>query len=392
MLRGLVIVLMALDHARDYLHNVAFAFDPLDPAQTTPLIFATRWITHLCAPTFLLLAGVSASLQLDKGKTKPALTRLLLTRGVWLIALELTIISFGWSFGFPYVVFLQVIWAIGWSMIVLAGLIWLPRAAVFAVGILVVAGHNLLDPATPQQFGAAGVVWMALHEGGPLFVGGKPVALFAYPILPWVGVIALGYGLGQLFAAPPERRDRMLLALGIGMLVLFALLRSLTQFGEPVASTTIGPFGALQSWQDQPTTARTVMAFLNVQKYPPSLLFILATLGAIFTLWPLLPRLKGAPARVLATFGAVPFLFYVVHVYVVHMLAFLANAAAGNSTAGLFNWMANIFLAPQLFAGSGFAIAGVYAGWVAVLVILYPLCARWAALKRTRRDWWLSYL
>ena len=303
MLRGLVIVLMALDHARDYLHNVAFAFDPLDPAQTTPLIFATRWITHLCAPTFLLLAGVSASLQLDKGKTKPALTRLLLTRGVWLIALELTIISFGWSFGFPYVVFLQVIWAIGWSMIVLAGLIWLPRAAVFAVGILVVAGHNLLDPATPQQFGAAGVVWMALHEGGPLFVGGKPVALFAYPILPWVGVIALGYGLGQLFAAPPERRDRMLLALGIGMLVLFALLRSLTQFGEPVASTTIGPFGALQSWQDQPTTARTVMAFLNVQKYPPSLLFILATLGAIFTLWPLLPRLKGAPARVLATFG-----------------------------------------------------------------------------------------
>lgn len=391
-LRGLVIVLMALDHVRDYFHVGAFTANPLDPDTTTPWLYVTRWITHLCAPTFVLLAGVSAALQQERGKSLGALSRLLATRGVWLIVLELTVLSFGWSFGFPYPIFLQVIWAIGWSMLALAALVWAPRGVVFAIGLAIVAGHNLLDPVSPQQFGDAALVWNFLHEGGPIFVGETPIGLFAYPVLPWIGVIALGYGIGGVFSAPPERRDLGLLLAGLAMLAAFALLRWFELYGNPSVEAAGGPFGGEGSWRAQETPTAAAMVFFDVSKYPPSLQFLLATLGAVFTLWPLLARLRGASAGVLSTFGAVPFFFYVLHIYLVHALAIAANAAMGRDVSGMFNYMLNVFVAPERLQGLGFSLPWVYVAWIVALALLYPLCRWFAALKARRRDWWLSYL
>jgi uncharacterized membrane protein len=390
MLRGLVIVLMALDHCRDYFHAGAFTFNPLDPTQTTPWIYVTRWITHLCAPTFVLLAGVSAYLQFAKGKTAPQLSMFLLTRGLWLIVLEVTVLSFGWSFGFPYALFMQVIWAIGWSMIALAALVWLPRMAVLAIGIAIIAGHNLLDPVTAQSFGQFSLLWTFVHEGGPVFVGQQPIGLIAYPALPWIGIIALGYGMGALFTSEPAKRDRNLLLIGLAMLAAFVVLRWFMAYGDPQFAA--GPEAVARDWREQSSIGAAIMVFFDVQKYPPSLQFTLVTLGAVFTFWPLLSRLRGPIASVLNTFGAVPFFFYVLHIYLVHTLAIAANAAAGKPIAGQFNYMLNVFTQPQLFEGAGFSLPWVYVAWIVVLAILYPLCRYWQGLKQRRRDWWLSYL
>lgn len=393
MLRGLVIVLMALDHVRDYFFlGGGFTVNPLDPEQTTPWLYVTRWITHLCAPTFVLLAGVSSYLQLAKGKTQRQLSVLLLMRGLWLIALELTVLSFGWAFAFPYPLFMQVIWAIGWSMIALAALIWLPRMAVLAVGVVIVAGHNLLDPIAPAQFGALSILWQLVHEGGPIFAGDQPVGLAAYPILPWMGVIALGYGMGALFASPPHQRDRALLLLGLAMLAAFVLLRWFGLYGEPAPGAGGGPFGSGVSWREQSEFGAALMVFLDVEKYPPSLQFVLVTLGAVFVLWPLLARLRGPAGSVLSTFGAVPFFFYVLHIYLVHLLAMAANAALGRDVSGFFNYLVNGFIAPDRLAHLGFDLPGVYAAWIVVLALLYPACRWFQAVKARRRDWWLSYL
>lgn len=390
MMRGLVIVLMALDHVRDYFlggAGLSGSGNLLDPTVTTPALYLTRWITHLCAPTFVFLAGVSAYMQLAKGKTPPNLWRFLLTRGLWLIFLELTLISFGWSFGFPYVFFLQVIWAIGFSMVVLSALVWLPQIAVLVIGIVIIAGHNLLDPISAEQ---AGQVWAFLHDGGPIFIGGVPVGLFAYPVLPWIGIIAFGYGLGGVFTEAPEKRNRTILLLGIGMLALFFALRFTMIYGDPAFST--GPEGEWRDWREQSSTVAAVMVFFDVQKYPPSLQYTLVTLGIIFVIWPLLSRLRGPVASVLTTFGAVPFFFYVLHIYLIHVLSIAANAAAGRNVDGLFDYMMNSFLAPEKFEGLGFSLGWVYLTWLVVLALLYPLCRYWQGLKARRRDWWLSYL
>lgn len=394
MMRGLVIVLMALDHTRDYLlggPGVGMGGNLLDPATTTPALYITRWITHLCAPTFVFLTGVSAYLQFAKGKATPHLSRFLLTRGLWLIFLEVTVISFGWSFGLPYVFFLQVIWAIGWCMLALAAFVWLPRMAVLAIGVAITLGHNLLDPINAQQLaGAQSMLWTFLHDGGPLFVGGQPIGLFAYPILPWIGIACLGYGLGEVFTRAPAERNRLIMWIGLGMLAAFVVLRVTMIYGDPAFAT--GPEGEWRDWREQSTIGAAIMVFFDVQKYPPSLQFTLVTLGIMLSSWPLLTRLRGPVASVLNTFGAVPFFFYLLHIYLIHLLAIAANAAAGNNVAGLFDYMINVFIAPEKLEGLGFPLGWVYLGWLCVLALLYPLCRYWQQLKARRRDWWLSYL
>ena len=387
LLRGLVIVLMALDHVRDYFHAGSFGINPLDPEQTTPWLYVTRWITHLCAPTFVFLAGVSAYLQLARGKTTPNLSLFLLTRGLWLIFLELTVISFGWSFGFPYALFMQVIWAIGWSMIALAALVWLPRVAVLAIGVAIIAGHNLLDPISADT---AGLVWTFLHDGGLVFAGAQPIGLAAYPLLPWIGIIAFGYGLGAIFEQPPEKRDRTVLMLGLAMLAAFFVLRWLNVYGDPVFAT--GPEAVARDWREQGSFGAAAMVFFDVQKYPPSLQFTLATLGVVLTIFPFLSRLPGAVRSVLNTFGAVPFFFYILHIYLIHLLAIAANAMLGRDISGMFNYMINAFFRPELLSGLGFSLVWTYVTWIVVLALLYPLCRYWQQLKAQRRDWWLSYL
>jgi uncharacterized membrane protein len=375
-LRGLVIVLMALDHVRDYLHESGYAYDPLDPQVTTGVLYVTRWVTHFCAPTFVFLAGVSAWLQGAKGKNPADLSRFLLTRGLWLVVLELTVVTFGWSFSIPLVTPLQVIWAIGWSMVALGVLVrFLPARAVLAIGIVIVAGHNLLDPLAARSLGTW---WLFVHERGPFFWNGEVVAIVAYPLLAWFGIMALGYGLGWLFVAP--HRDRLIVKLALGMLALFVALRWLNVYGDP------GP------WMPQVTTVQSAMAFFNVQKYPPSLLYVCATLPPMLLLVPLFDRMQGPATGFFRTFGSVPLMAYVAHLYVMHLVALSAHAAAGHNVDGMFNSIHDIFLNPTVFAGTSFPLWVVYVAWVTVLAIIYPLCRWWSGVKRRRRDWWLSYL
>jgi uncharacterized membrane protein len=380
LLRGLVIALMALDHTRDYFHASCCLFDPLDPAHTNWALYLTRWVTHLCAPTFVLLAGVSIYLQSAKGKSRPALTRFLVTRGLWLIVLELTVINFAWTFVIPGFPFLQVIWAIGWSMIALAALVWLPRIAVLAIGLAIVVGHNLLDPIQPAQFGAFGWLWQQLHAGGLIMQHGQPAGLDAYPILPWAGLMATGYGLGGVFTAAPEQRNRTIFMLGGAMLVVFVVLRFTNFYGDP------------RPWAPQHDLSSTLMMFFNVTKYPPSLLYVCATLGLVFVAFPLLARLRGVVAKVLLTFGAVPFFAYVLHIFFVHSLALLTVLALHRDVGTVIDPIRKSILEPAIMTGFGVPLWAVYVAWMVVLALLYPLCLWWAGVKRTRRDWWLSYL
>jgi uncharacterized membrane protein len=374
LLRGLVIALMVLDHTRDYLHVSAYTFDPTDPARAHVLLYLTRWVTHLCAPTFVFLAGVSIFLQGANGKNKSQLARFLLTRGAWLILLELTVIAFGFNFALPFV-FLQVIWAIGVSMILLAGLIWLPHATTALIGVLTVAGHQLLAPVDPQDLGALAPLWSVAFEVGPSPIGRGFVP---YPAIPWFGVMCLGYALGPVFEQEAARRNRTLLVLAIGAIAVFCVLRAINAYGDPAP------------WRIYPSAAATVMSFFNVSKYPPSLLYVLITLGVSLLCMFGLQRLRGLLARVLLAYGRTPLFTYVLHIYVVHGTSLVFAMLAGYPASYHANFLADPF---RLFkAGFGFNLLVVYGVWLAILVALYP-AARWfAEVKRQRREWWLSYL
>lgn len=373
MLRGLVIILMALDHTRDYFHHGAGLFDPTDPQKADLALYLTRWITHFCAPTFMLLAGVSAFLQGANGKSRPALSKFLLTRGLWLIFLEFTVVSFAWNFQILGLG-LIVLWALGASMVALSALVWLPRRVVLAIGVAIIAGHNLLDPISADSLGSLSWLWHILHEPG--FV--PPMTFVAYPILPWIGVIALGYGLGPIFTADPVKRDRTLITLGLAMVGAFLVLRGINVYGDP------------RPWTGLADPLRRVFSFFNVAKYPPSLDYILITVGPMLALIPALERLKGLPAKVLNVYGKAPFIFYVAHIYLIH-IAMLATLVALGMPAELSKGVI-IDTSALIKADWGFALPVVYGVWIAVVVALYPLCRWWGDLKRRRTDWWLSYL
>ena len=379
LLRGMVIILMVLDHVRDYFHVEAFLFSAVDPDKSYPLLFAVRWITHLCAPVFVALAGVSAYLQLQAGKPVADVRRLLWTRGLWLLALELTVVGFGWNFATP-VPFLQVIWAIGWSMIALAAVVSLRPVAIAAIGAAIVLGHNFLDPLTPATFGSLGLVWEFLHEGGPIIVAGRPIGFIAYPVLPWIGVMFLGFGLGHSFMLGGSQRRQVFVGAGLAMLVAFVALRAISGFGDPAP------------WVPREEVARSAMAFLNVAKYPPSLLYVLATFGVALILTPLLERLPRPGRDLLLTYGRVPLLAYVSHIYLAHGLMLLAALLVRGDPSVAFGFVTSAFTNPQALEGWGFDLPVTFALWALVLATLYPLCRWFGELKKSRRDWWLSYL
>jgi uncharacterized membrane protein len=370
LLRGLVMVIMVLDHVRAFFTNVTF--DPTDMARTNLALFGTRWITHFCAPVFVFLAGASAWMAGTR-RTRGELTRLLLTRGLWLVLLEFTVISFGWYYSFHWTEGgrAQVIWAIGASMIVLAGLVQLPRPAIAAVGLLIVAGHNLLDGISPGSLGAWGPLWMALHVRGQL--GVVPVILL-YPLLPWIGVMALGYAAGPaIFSRDPATSRRVAWA-GVALTVGFIALRELDGYGDLLPRLHTG--GA----------AVVAMSFLNTTKYPPSLDYVLMTLGPALVALHLFRGARGPLAGALVTFGRVPFLFYVAHLYLVHAIAVGAGVAQGYPVSSMLVFHG---FTP---AGYGFGLPVVYLVWMLVVAALYPLCRRYAELKERSRAWWLSYL
>lgn len=370
LLRGLVMVIMVLDHVRDYLTDVRF--DPTDLAQTSPALFGTRWITHFCAPVFVFLAGSSAWIAGTR-RTRSGLTRFLLTRGLWLILLELTVVTFGWYFSLHWTggARAQVIWAIGASLIVLAGLIHLPRPAIAGVGLLLVLGHNLLDGISPESLGALAPLWRVLHARGALEV--IPVFI-SYPLLPWPAVMALGYAAGPAIFSEDPAVSRRLAWAGAALALGFVILRSLNGYGDPHPRLDDGSFALL------------AMSFLNVTKYPPSLLYLLALLGPALVALAAFRGATGALTRVFVTFGRVPFLFYVAHLYLVHSLAVAVGVAQGYPASAL-QVMYN-----DRPDGFGFGLPVIYVVWILVVAALYPLCRRYAELKARSRVWWLSYL
>ncbi len=382
MLRGLVIVVMALDHVRDFVMTAAVQDPTADPS-AGPLLFATRWITHLCAPTFVFLAGTSAGLMASR-KSPLELASFLLTRGLWLIALEAIVISTAWSFaptgvdglgGRTYVA-LQVIWVIGASMVILAGAQFLGRRACLVIGATILLGHNLLDAAWPAAMtsGSTAPLWAALHSRQFYDVGSFAI-FFSYPLLPWVGVMLLGYGAAGLFELPTKKREERLLRIGVSLVIAFIVIRALNVYGDP------------HPWTFDPNSiAASVMSFLGATKYPPSLLFVLMTLGPAAIVGAFAERFRGRISDALVTLGRAPLAFYIAHLYLIHAAAVALGVAQG--------FAAGQFLTHYRFFPKGFGVGllGVYLIWIAVVLVLYPFCRWVAAVKARRQDWWLSYV
>ena len=380
--RGLIMVVMALDHTRDFFTNVRF--EPETLTQTYAALFFTRWITHFCAPMFFFLAGTGAFLY-GRRHTPADLSRFLWTRGLWLIALEFTVVGTAWTFQIPFG-FFGVIWALGASMVILAAVVRLPMAwtAVLSIGMIV--AHNLLDPLRPKQFGSLAWLWTMLHARGGVLLPFHIQQFVLFPLIPLAGVMAAGYVFGQLYLLERERRRKLLAILGSVLIAAFILLRLSNLYGNPPA----GQGGVSQGdFHIQPTLEKTVILFTDVEKYPTSLQFLLMTLGPSFLLlaWldkSYLPQGTG----VLLTFGRVPMFFYVLHLYLIHLLAVLVAALHGEPVGWLFHGA--IF--GDTPDGYGYHLPLVYLMWISAVVLLYFPCRAFAELKQRRKDWWLSYI
>jgi uncharacterized membrane protein len=361
-LRGLVMAVMALDHTRDFFGTSGF--NPRDVME--PALFLTRWVTHLCAPTFILLAGLSAFLY-GRGRSVEELSRFLLIRGLWLILIDLTLVKLGWRFDLDlYRLTAGVIFVIGASMVVLAALIWLSRWVIAGVAFIMLGGHNLLDGVRADQLGGGSWAWHVLHEPGLVPLGDGANLYVLYTLIPWVGVMAAGYLLGPVMQLEGEARQRVLLRLGAAVTLGFIVLRATNLYGDPAP------------WTAQETWLSTLLSFLNCEKYPPSLLYLMMMLGPALMLLACFEHARGAYARLLATFGQVPFFYYVVHIYLIHALA----VATGLAMTG------TLTLTPAI----GLGLPGVYIVWLLALVLLYPICRWFALLKESGRGWWWSYL
>lgn len=381
LLRGIVIVIMALDHVRDYFHADAFLYSPTDLSKTDVFLFFTRWITHYCAPVFVFLAGTSAFL-VGKRKGKKELSVFLLKRGFWLIILEMTIINFSWFFNIHFsLITLTVIWALGVSMITLAAFIHLPFKVALAIGLLMVAGHNLLDGFQVDGANADAILWAILHNFSGFPIAGRFVLFVGYPVIPWVGVMLLGYCFGTLYQSDvkAEVRKKILIYLGASAIMLFVIIRLINVYGDP------------NPWTVQDNSVFTFLSFLNVSKYPPSLLYLLVTLGPAILFLALSEKLNGAFAQKFIVMGRVPLFFYLIHLYVIHIVALVAALLTGFDASDMvFNvWITD---SPNL-VGYGFSLPIVYLIWVVLVLALYPLCKWYDSYKlRNKSQWVLSYI
>ena len=394
LLRGIVMVIMLLDHTRDFVHSQALLFDPTDMTRTYPALFLTRWITHFCAPVFVFLAGTGAYFQLMRGKSKRDLSRFLITRGFWLIFLELTAVRIAsfWTFDFQFLGAMQVIWALGWSMIVLGFLIHLRVHYIAAFGIGMIALHNLTDTIRVAQWSGPespvpsllDKLWMTRHQGGafPIAAWPSPVILMFYPLIPWIGVMAAGFAFGKVYELQPEERRRWMLRWGTAITVGFVLLRLADFYGDP------------NGWAVQSSPAMTVASFLNTNKYPPSLLYLMMTLGPAIIALSYWERFNqpgkdqhGPLTRALIVYGRVPLFYYLLQWVVAHGAGYLLALAANQRTAVFFTDVPPSVLPPR-----GFDLWVVYVCWIVGILILYPACRWYAGVKARRRDWWLSYL
>jgi len=401
LLRGMVMILMALDHVRDFMSDRLF-YDATNLAESTPANFLTRWITHYCAPTFIFLAGTGAFLSGTRGKSKPELSWFLLTRGLWLVLLELTVVRMSWMFDFnrfdhgP-----GVFWAIGWSMVVLSGLVYLPISFVTVFGLVMIGYHNLLDGLTAEQLGLTDWSWVILHQPGSATVWrvvtpsisnatiAEEVAPVwreitigtGYCLIPWCGVMAAGYGFGALLRLGQGVRRRELFGLGLALTLAFILLRARNVYGDP------------NPWWEKNDPLLNFLSFLNCTKYPPSLLYLLMTLGPAILALALFDRPLGPWARPIITIGRVPLFYYLLHVPLIHGLAVLIDYVR-------YGWSPQAAAGPWMFRPGvngvaedyGISLPMVYLVWIGVVLVLYPACRWFAGVKQRRREAWLSYL
>ncbi len=381
-LRGLVMVIMALDHTRHFLTNVPFPPELLGKTYAT--LFLTRFITHYCAPVFSFLAGTGAFLATSRGKSVRQVSWFFLTRGLWLVFLELTIVDFSWTF-VPWGA-AGVLWILGWSMVAMALIVRLPVRWIAVFGVGMIATHNLLDRINPASFGKLAWLWMLLHSPGGIPITPHFTFPVLYVLIPWVGVMAAGFAFGAVLLRSDRRK--WILTLGISMTALFFLLRGFNLYGN---STSGVPF-SVGPWHMQPTLSLTVISFLNTEKYPPALDYLLMTLGPALILLGLLDGAKAERGlgRFLVVYGRVPMFYYVLHLYLIHILAIVVAWLSHQPASWL--WHGASFLLPTP-DGYGHGLPFIYAMWILVVVSLYLPCRWFMEFKRQHRDWnWLSYL
>jgi uncharacterized membrane protein len=383
--RGGVMVLMALDHVRDFIHRGAMSYSPTDLTQTTPILFFTRWATHLCAPTFMFTAGLGAFLWWQRGKTRQELSVFLVSRGLWLIVLEITVMRLAYYFDFSpdNPVLLLVLWVLGVCMIGLALLVWIPIRVLTMLSVAVIVLHNSLDRVDAARFGiAAAGIWNLLHQPGAFRLAGATIVV-GYPLIPWIAVMALGFCFGQLYQMDRPVRERLLVAIGLVAIMAFAVIRALNVYGDPVP------------WTTQTSAVYTALSFLNTTKYPPSLDFLLMTLGPAMLALAWFERLGLNASNPLVIFGRVPLFYFVLHFYLAHAVAVLLALLRYGSGAltFVFHPMPSVGGPRELFpAQFGYDLWVAYAVWAVVVVALFPVCRWFGRIKATRHDWWLRYL
>jgi uncharacterized membrane protein len=373
-------IIMALDHVRDFFHTGAMVFQPDDLSRTTVPLFFTRWITHFCAPVFMFTAGLAMFFWWRRGRTKQELSAFLWKRGIWLVLLDLTVIRFALNFSFTSgFLILNVLWALGWSMVALGFLAHLPIRILTVLSISIIALHNLADSITASQFGGAGWVWSILHQPGVFQAAGVPV-LAAYPLIPWIAVMSAGFCFGRVMTLDETARRRWLFRIGLGLTLAFLAIRGLNIYGDP------------QPWSFE-TSGPTVLSFLRTTKYPPSLDFLLMTLGPAILLLSWFERVRWASANPLIVFGRTPLFFFVVHLFVAHAATIPLALAKYGEASFLRNVLPSLGGDPKLYPpGYGYDLWIVYVVWAVVVVLLYPVCLWFARIKERRRYPWLSYL
>ena len=377
-------IIMTLDHVRDFVHRGAMSFSPTDLAKTSPELFFTRWITHFCAPVFMLTAGMGAFLLLQRIGSKSRLSRFLWTRGLWLVALELTAMRLAYNFNFflTFPILLLVLWVLGACMIMLAALIHLPIRLLTVLSIAVILSHNTLDRIGPSQFGPAAWVWSVLHQPGG-FPFASMVVVVGYPLVPWFAVMAAGFCFGQVFLMDAPKRRRIMLASGTIATIGFVVLRTVNMYGDPAP------------WSHQKSSVFTALSFLNCTKYPPSLAFLLMTLGPALLLLAYYDGRRFTTSSPLIVFGRVPLFYFILHFYVAHLAgALIALFHYGQvALTFIFNPVPSFGTPDGLYpADFGYPLWVAYAVWISIVLALYPLCRWFANVKATRRDWWLSYI
>ncbi len=387
LMRGIVMVVMALDHTRDFFHISAFVFDPADPTRTTPVLFFTRWITHYCAPTFVFLSGTSIRLSLQR-KSKKELSRFLWTRGLWLLLLEFTVVRFSFFFNLFYdATIVQVIYTIGTSMIIMAALIHLKTKVLLMLGIVITLGHNALDTIRLTPDHPLFYWWTFIYQAGFIEIAPGKFFLVNYPFLPWLGVMLLGYCLGEWYSKgfDPSKRKKWLLVTGVSATVLFIFLRTLNGYGDPAP------------WQSQKNELYTLLSFLNTTKYPISLLYILMTLGPVLILLSWMETFRIAKLKPIEVFGRVPMFYYLFHFFLIHTMAIFTFMLVRHKDFSDLNF--HYIISGKLtgyFGGvpysAGYSLPWVYLAWITVILICYPLCRRYNDYKSTHKQWWLSYL